>query len=72
LKALPLHLVYYVCCGLAVLFAFFQWHFVIRARARKVADRARGPRADLRTGPIPQPFWTRTARRLARWATRSR
>ena len=30
LAALPLHLLYYTCCGVSVLFALFQWHVVNR------------------------------------------
>jgi hypothetical protein len=72
LAALPLHLVYFTCCGLAVLFALFQWHVVNRVTLVGSAGTARRKRVDQGAGPVPQPFLARVARRLARWTTRSR
>jgi len=72
LAALPLHLVYFTCCGLSVLFALFQWHIVNRVTFEGSAGAARRKRVDQGAGPIPQPFLARVARRLARWTTRSR
>ena len=72
LAALPLHLVYFTCCGLSVLFALFQWHVVNRVTLVGSAGAARRKRVDQGAGPIPQPFLARVARRLARWTTRSR
>jgi glycosyltransferase involved in cell wall biosynthesis len=72
LAALPLHLVYFTCCGLSVLFALFQWHVVTRVSLESSARVTPRERVDQGAGPIPQPFLARVARRLARWTTRSR
>ena len=72
LAALPLHLVYFTCCGLSVLFALFQWHIVNRVTFEGSAGAARRKRVDQGAGPVPQPLLARVARRLARWTTRSR
>ena len=44
LAALPLHLLYYTCCGLSVLFALFQWHVVNRVTLEGLG-RGRAPQA---------------------------
>jgi glycosyltransferase involved in cell wall biosynthesis len=72
LAALPLHLVYYTCCGLSVLFALFQWHIVNRVTLQVSAGAARSKRVDQGGRSIPRPFLARVARRLTRWTTRSR
>jgi len=72
LAALPLHLVYFICCGLSVLFALFQWHVVSRVSLESSVGVTPRERVDQGAGPIPQPFLARVARRLARWTARSR
>ncbi len=72
LAALPLHLVYYTCCGLSVLIALFQWHVASRFSLTIQAGARRRPRVDRAARPIPQPFLIRVARRLARWTARPR
>ncbi len=70
LAALPIHLLYYTCCGVSVLFALFQWHVVNRVSLDGLTVAGRRPRVDQAARPIPQPFLIRVARRLARWTTR--
>jgi glycosyltransferase involved in cell wall biosynthesis len=72
LSALPLHLVYFSCCGLAVLIALFQWHVLNGITLEASAKSAPPKRAHHGGGPIPEPFLARAARRLALWTTRSR
>ncbi len=62
----PLHLIYFVCCGVSVVIALTRWH-VLDRRSRPVAD----GRVDPGGRPIPTPAWRRLARRLQRWTTRS-
>ncbi|WP_165073920.1 glycosyltransferase family 2 protein [Paludisphaera rhizosphaerae] len=64
----PLHLVYFVCCGLSVVIALARWYLV----DRRGASIAEGQGRIDRGGPIPSPAWVRLARRLQRWTTRSR
>ncbi len=70
--ALPLHLIYYTCCGLSVILALFQWHVGNRVRMHSLSGVTRRPRLDQAGRPVPQPFLMRVARRLARWTARSR
>jgi glycosyltransferase involved in cell wall biosynthesis len=71
LASLPVHLLYFTCCGLSVLIALFQWHILSRVSV----DRLAGPvhaRVDSAAETIPRPFLARLAGRLARWTTRAR
>jgi hypothetical protein len=72
LAALPLHLVYYSCCGVSVLLALFQWHVLNRITLGASARPMRRKRVHHGSGSIPEPFLARAARRLAHWTTRSR
>ncbi|WP_165244051.1 glycosyltransferase family 2 protein [Paludisphaera soli] len=63
----PLHLLYFVCCGVSVVIALTRWYAIDRA-ARPVAE----GRVDRGGRPIPPPTLVRLARRLQRWTTRSR
>ncbi|MDG3005803.1 glycosyltransferase family 2 protein [Paludisphaera mucosa] len=63
----PLHLLYFVCCGVSVVIALTRW-YVLDRRRRPVAE----GRVDRGGRPIPPPAWVRLARRLQRWTTRSR
>jgi glycosyltransferase involved in cell wall biosynthesis len=65
--ALPLHLLYYTCCGASVVIAQVQWHLL---RHPKYAEGARGERIDRGGRPIPGPLLARVARRLVRWTAR--
>jgi GT2 family glycosyltransferase len=67
--ALPLHLIYYTCCGASVVIALVQWHLL---RQPKHAEAARGERIDRGEMPIPGPILARVARRLRRWTARPR
>jgi hypothetical protein len=68
--AVPLQLVYYCCCGCAVLIA--QLHWLTRSRADAMLQRTARERTDLATGPITGPAGSRPARGPARWRARSR
>ncbi len=70
--SLPLHLLYYTCCGVSVLIALFQWHVLSRVPASLSAGATRRERVDRGSKPIPRPILARIAGRLARWTTRSR
>jgi hypothetical protein len=70
LAALPIHLIYYMSCGLSVLIALIQWHLIAGASMTQGTDRRE--RIDGGAEPIPRPFLARVAGRLARWTTRSR
>jgi glycosyltransferase involved in cell wall biosynthesis len=72
--ALPLHLVYFTCCGLSVVIALVQWHVlgVGSATAVRAVDSAGRGRSVHQAEPIPRPFLARLSGRLARWTTRSR
>ncbi len=65
---LPLHLVYFACCGVSVIAATAVWHgWLRRAEARVAAGAAgRGIRLDATGGAIPRPTSART-RRASRW-----
>jgi hypothetical protein len=68
--ALPLHLVYYCCCGLSVVIAEFLWLF--RSRSNDAVPATPIGRADPGTQPIPRPAWKGWAHRLSSWRARSR
>jgi glycosyltransferase involved in cell wall biosynthesis len=68
--ALPLHLVYYCCCGLSVVIAESLWLW--RSRANEGVPTTPGGRADRGDRSIPRPAWIRWARRLSSWRARSR
>jgi glycosyltransferase involved in cell wall biosynthesis len=68
--ALPLHLVYYCCCGLSVVIAESLWAF--RSRANDSVPMTSSGRADCGARSIPRPAWVRWARRLSSWRVRSR
>ncbi|AMV37099.1 glycosyltransferase family 2 protein [Planctomyces sp. SH-PL62] len=63
----PLHLLYFVCCGVSVVIALTRWYALDRT-TRPVAE----GRIDRGGRPIPSPALGRLARRLQRWTTRSR
>jgi glycosyltransferase involved in cell wall biosynthesis len=66
---LPLHLVYFACCGVSVVVATALWHGWLRRAEARVAATPRGLRLDepgTTGGPIPAPTSART-RRAARW-----
>lgn len=73
---LPLHLVYFGCCGLSVVIALFQWHILgLSQAAVSTPDEAEGARRRRRADdaePLPRPFLAGLTRRLARWKSRSR
>jgi glycosyltransferase involved in cell wall biosynthesis len=68
--ALPLHLVYYCCCGLSVVIAESLW--ALRSRANDAVPSTPSSRADRGARSIPRPAWVRWARRLSSWRARSR
>lgn len=74
LAALPLHLLYFSCCGLSVVIALLQWHALRWMPARTPAPEASPRRERFVHGPEPvlRPFLTRVAGRLVRWTTGSR
>jgi hypothetical protein len=72
ISAVPLHYVYYCCCGLSVLIAEAIWRFP--ARRPKVAEPADAPAAGIRKDqpggtPVPLPSADRV-RRPTRWTQR--
>jgi glycosyltransferase involved in cell wall biosynthesis len=71
LMSLPVHLLYFSCCGLSVLIALFQWH-VMSWKGNTVASGPLRARADAGSTPIPRPLRSRLAGRLARWTRRAR
>jgi hypothetical protein len=70
--SVPLHMVYYTCCGASVVIALVQWH--ARGLASHLSvDRTTGTkRPDRGTVAVPRPFLSRIAGRLARWTARPR
>jgi glycosyltransferase involved in cell wall biosynthesis len=68
--ALPLHLVYYCCCGLSVVIAESFW--LLRGPAQGSVRSSMGSRTDPAAPSIPPPERVRWARRLSRWRARSR
>jgi GT2 family glycosyltransferase len=67
--SLPLHLIYYCCCGLSVVIAQYYWY--TKARDSGAALPAAGTRTDRGTSSIPRPAIARWARRLSPWRARS-
>jgi GT2 family glycosyltransferase len=67
--AVPLHLVYYCCCGISVVIAECLW--LLRSRTGDTVPAASGGRADRGVRSIPPPAWIRWARRLSLWRSRS-
>ena len=70
--SLPLHLLYFTCCGLSVLIALLQWHVFSRVPASLSARATHRKRVDRGSRPIPRPILARIAGRLSRWTPRSR
>ncbi|APW64049.1 glycosyltransferase family 2 protein [Paludisphaera borealis] len=70
LASFPLHLLYFVCCGVSVVIALLRWH--VLERSHRANARGRGERVDRGARSIPGPAWSRLARRLKRWTARSR
>ncbi|QEH36907.1 GalNAc(5)-diNAcBac-PP-undecaprenol beta-1,3-glucosyltransferase [Aquisphaera giovannonii] len=68
--ALPVHLVYYSCCGCSVIIALFEWHILGRLGGTAAAG-AGGARLDRGEAGVPRPFLVRLAGRLARWTRRT-
>jgi GT2 family glycosyltransferase len=68
--ALPLHLLYYCCCGCSVVIAEVHWY--TRSRAREELRLDPHERTDPGVASIPAPAWSRWALRLSRWRARSR
>jgi GT2 family glycosyltransferase len=66
--ALPLHLLYYCCCGGSVLIALYHWHTSIRRR--EPARLAPHARPDRGTTSLPAPAASRWASRLTGWRSR--
>ncbi len=77
LAAIPLHYVYYCCCGISVVIALGLWHLALRHdEARPPADaefasRTAGVRSDQPAAVRPRPASIQTqARRPSRWIKR--
>jgi hypothetical protein len=70
--SVPLHLVYYTCCGASVVIALLQWHARRLLPRSGVDRRAVTKRPDRGSVAVPRPFLSRIAGRLARWTTRTR
>lgn len=68
--SLPLHLIYFCCCGASVLIAGV-YGSVLNANATS-ATKARGDRADGAARPIPRPKTARRVGRLARWRSQTK
>jgi len=68
--ALPLHLVYYCCCGLSVVIAESFW--LLRRRAEGPLPKTPNARTDRGAPSIPRRARQGWARRLASWRVRSR
>jgi GT2 family glycosyltransferase len=67
--ALPLHLIYYCCCGLSVVIAESFW--LLQGPSKGAVRKAGGARADAGAVPIPPPERIRWPRRFARWRARA-
>jgi GT2 family glycosyltransferase len=63
--ALPLHLVYYCCCGLSVVIAEYYWY--TKRPDKGPVPTAPGTRTDRGAASIPRPAIARWASRLSRW-----
>ena len=68
--ALPLHLIYYCCCGLSVVIAEAFW--LMQGQTTDAVVSTSGARTDPAAASIPRPAWLRWARRLSPWRVRSR
>jgi glycosyltransferase involved in cell wall biosynthesis len=68
--ALPLHLIYYCCCGLSVVIAESFW--LLRGRTQRAVRSSTGARTDPAALSIPPPERARWARRISRWRARTR
>ncbi len=68
--ALPLHLLYYSCCGFSVLIAQVYW--LLRNRGNDAIRLSTQERTDPGVGAIPAPAGARRSRGLSRWRARSR
>jgi GT2 family glycosyltransferase len=68
--SLPLHLIYFCCCGASVLIAG-AYGLVLNANAAS-ATKSRGDRADGAGRPIPRPNATRGIGRLSRWSSQTK
>jgi hypothetical protein len=69
--SLPLHLIYYCCCGLSVVIAEFFWQWRLK-RANDEEPAMPSGRADRGTKSIPRPAWIRWAHRISSWRTTER
>jgi GT2 family glycosyltransferase len=68
--ALPLHLIYYCCCGLSVVIAQYYWY--TKPRDHTPIPSTPGTRTDRGTASIPRPAATRWANRLSNWRAGSK
>jgi len=68
--AVPLHFLYYCCCGLSVLIAQFYWY--AQSRPRDTIRAGLYERTDEGARSIPEPVAVRRPLRLSRWKARSR
>ncbi len=68
--AVPLHMIYYCCCGLSVVIAETYW--LLRSRAVDPVRSTGNGRTDAGAESIPQPASSRWAGRLSRWRSASR
>jgi glycosyltransferase involved in cell wall biosynthesis len=71
IASMPVHLLYFISCGLSVLLAFLQW-YILGPLSSTTSGGGGRSRADRGARPIPRPILVRFARRLTRWTTRSR
>jgi hypothetical protein len=68
--ALPVHLLYFTCCGVSVVIALAQWQVTRWIWSTQPSEpRNRIDRGAMR---IPRPLLARVRRRLSRWTTRSK
>jgi hypothetical protein len=63
--ALPLHLIYYCCCGLSVVIAHYYW--CTKKPDQGSVSTAPGTRTDRGTASFPRPAVARWASRVSRW-----
>ena len=68
--ALPLHLIYYCCCGLSVVIAEYYWY--TKARDEGPSPTTPGTRTDRGTASIPRPAIARWASRISNWRARTK
>jgi GT2 family glycosyltransferase len=67
--AVPLHLIYYCCCGLSVAIAESFW--LLQRDTNDMPRTTPGARTDRAAASIPPPAWIRLARRLTPWRARA-